>query len=163
MLLTLEIATGVLLALLAYRGIDAYCTNRNITLTAAILLNLYRLLRWAVVFILVAGIGYGLFDIFSHPEWLNHYAFPVLLIIAVAAFVWSLRSDIRHGRKYKAIAAKTSCDGCGEFRLRFTGFKEGYKAKSGEEYDHPKAKCSGCGHEQMLTRELADLPASLNN
>src|SRR5690349_2151942 len=163
MLLTLEIAAGVLLALLVYRGIDAYCTNRNITLTAALFLNLFRLLKWTLAFMFVAGIGYGVYDLFSHPDWLNHYGFPVLTGMAVTAFGWMLRGDIRAGRKYRIIAAKTACEQCGQFRVRFTGFKDGYKATSGQEYDHPKAKCSGCGHEQILTRELADLTTNLNN
>jgi len=58
-MLVIEIAAGVLLGLLAYRGIDAYCTNRNLTITAAaVFLNLFRLLRWTAMLGIVAGIGF---------------------------------------------------------------------------------------------------------
>jgi multisubunit Na+/H+ antiporter MnhB subunit len=152
--LVVEIAAGVLLGLLAYRGIDSYCTNRNLTLTAAILWNLRRLLVWTAVFAVVAGLGFVLYYLLTHPRWLSDHeyaAFIGIVIFTTSVFLFALRSDIREGRKYKVVAARTSCDKCGEMSLKFTGFKDGYKSNVGS-YDHPKAKCSGCGHEQMLLR-----------
>ena len=146
----MEIAAGVLLGLLAYRGIDSYCTKRNLTLTAAILWNLRRLLVWTAVFAVVAGLGFVLYSVITHPRWLSDHEFAAfigIIIFTTGAFLFALRSDIREGHKYKIVAAKTACDKCGEMSLKFTSYKSGVG-----EYAHPRAKCSGCGHEQMLVR-----------
>jgi hypothetical protein len=147
-LLVIEIAAGVLLGLLAYRGIDSYCSKRNLTLTAAILWNLRRLLVWTAVFGVVAGIGFVLYYIITHPRWLLNYEYELfigMVILVTLAFLFALRSEIREGRKYKAVAKRTACDKCGEMSLKFTSFKSGVG-----EYAHPRAKCSGCGNDQML-------------
>lgn len=145
-----NLSVAILLGLLAYRGIDSYCTKRNLTLTAAILWNLRRLLVWTAVFGVVVGIGFLLYYIFTGHIPISQYQFFVgSTILLVLSFLFALRSDIRAGRKYKAVAAKTACDKCGKMDLRFTGFKDGYKSGV-PAHANPKAKCSGCGHEQML-------------
>jgi hypothetical protein len=158
-MLVLEIAAGVLLGLLAYRGIDSYCKKHDITLTAAIIWNLARVLPrlivWTVLMGIVAGIGYVVYFLATHPRSLSEHepgTFIGIVIVLTLMFLFALRSDVRQGRKYKLVAAKTACRKCGEMSLKFTGFKDGYKSGVGA-YDHPKAKCSGCGHEQMLEQE----------
>ena len=151
-MLVIEIAAGVLLGLLAYRGIDSYCIKRNLTVIRAVILLAYRLLSWTAMLAILGGIGFVCYYALTHLRSLANYEHEIFVgitAICILGFLAALRSDIRKGRKYKVVVAKTACDKCGEMSLKFTGFKDVYKSGVGA-YDHPKAKCSGCGHEQML-------------
>ncbi len=156
MLLTIEIAAGVLLGLLLYRGLVKYSERRNLTLPAVIL---FWPLMLAIAVLAVGLLGLSVFLFYyamTNPQYLRQHFSQVLwaaaLIIALCV-VYALRSDITARRNAKNFAAKAVCEECGKIGLRFGHFKNSPRAEPGREYEHPTGTCPQCGHEQELTSD----------
>gem|GEM_PF-5332988 len=91
-MLVLEVAAGVLLGLLAYRGLVSFSTNRNITLPAAIFLVLLRFLGVALSLGFVAVLLFGIYLYLTHSEYLRQHRsglFWALILLGISLSVWS--------------------------------------------------------------------------
>lgn len=70
-MLVLEIAIGVFLGLLLYRGLDSFCKRRNLTMPAGV----FAILLMTVVIvlpvpILMFGASY-IYGVYQHREWMK--------------------------------------------------------------------------------------------
>lgn len=109
-MLVLEIAGGVFIGLLFYRGLDTFCKNRNVTMPAGIFLLLWPLLATALtlgslgllLFYSIQAIRFenGKLVIVVTPEakWIT----ALVIILGVAYAIWSDAAGRKKSPEYLA-------------------------------------------------------------
>jgi hypothetical protein len=124
-MLVFEIAAGVFLGILAYRGLDAYSRKSSLTMPAAIFSIIGSLAGLGIVLAVLGLVAVCIYSFVTHPDYLTRHRSEVrwgIGLVAVFGFGLSLRSDIMAGKQAKRVAARCICEKCGEVGLTFRRF-----------------------------------------
>ena len=155
MLPTIEIALGVLLGILLYRGLLWFSHSRNLTLPAAVFAILVSVL-W-----LTAGLGFmglvvvGLYFHVTRPSFLVLHRSEFLWALALCGLpilgfhFWHL---VVQNKALVRLAQESVCEKCGANGLRYRGDEIGRREEWGPKYERAMGVCLRCGHAQELCR-----------
>jgi hypothetical protein len=154
-LLTIEIALGVLFGILLYRGLLWFGQSRNLTLPATVFAILL------LIIMVTAGLGFiGLVGAALYFQMTR----PGFLVLHRSEFLWGLAlcglpvlgfSFWQLAVQNKALvnlARESVCEKCGATGLRYRGDEIGRTEEWGPKYERAMGVCLRCGHAQELCR-----------